>query len=153
VRMLRIALVGSALLLAYPSSPISATCERHFEPFSEYAQSYPTIFLGQVISIVAKDESGVPSNDGRMNYGYYEVTLRAIRAWTPGVSRTMVVRTGAGSPYGYSFQMGRMYLVFAATRADSNVLEVDDCGPTRASQLASADVSQLDKRMASYVPK
>jgi hypothetical protein len=130
-----------------------ASCERHFEPFIEYASAYPTIFLGQVISIVAKDESGEPSRDGRTNYSDYEVTLRAIRAWTPGVARTVVVRTRAGSPSAYPFEIGHVYLVFPTPRTDSTVVEVDVCSPTRASELASAEMKQLDKRMKSYIPQ
>jgi len=151
--MLRLAVVGSGLLLGLPVAPSWASCERHFEPFIEYASVYPTIFLGQVISIVAKGEWGEPSKDGRANYSDYEVTLRAVRAWTPGVARTIVVRTRAGSPSAYPFEIGRMYLVFAAPRAEDNLLEVDVCSPTRASQLPSAEMSQLDKRMESYIPK
>ena len=64
----------------------------------------------------------------------------------------MVLRTGAG-PSAYPFQIGRVYLVFAAPSAESSVLEVDVCSPTRESELARAEMSQLDKRMETYTPK
>ena len=93
MRILRIVVVGSVLGLGLTAQPILACCARDTTPLVEQLHAYQRVFLGQAISIVVKDESGTPADDGSLSHDGYEVTLRATRAWTPAVTRTMVVRT------------------------------------------------------------
>ena len=153
MRLLRVVALGSVLSTGLASAPILASCERDFRPLAEQFQASESVFLGQVISIVAKDESGTSTSDGCIGYDHHEMTLRTTKAWTPGVDRKMVVQTPGGASGKYPFQVGHMYLIFANKRPSDGVLEVDVCTPTRADDDAGRVAATLDKTVKSYIPK
>ena len=141
------------LVFTFCQGPVLACCGTDSRPLAERVTSHRAVFLGQVVSIVAKDESRNPRNDGGVDYNDYEVTLRVVRAWKPGAGRMMVVHTAAEVSTAYQFQVGHMYLVFANNRGPRGGLEVSICSPTCSDEQASVLAKELDNILPSYIPK
>jgi hypothetical protein len=90
-----------------------------------------------------RDRSQIDPEDYYRDYGFL-ITAQVLQQWKGDPIKSIQLATGrGGGDCGYSFQVGRTYLVYPASRADGG-LRVSICGRITPGPDAGPDVQTLD---------
>ncbi len=90
------------------------------------------VFVGEVIEIVQKP-----------NVFFVEVKFAVEQKWNDGIEKTVTVTTGkGGGDCGYSFEVGKKYLVYASN--GENTLRTNICTKTAPAE-NNKDIAVLNK--------
>jgi len=138
------------LALALAPGVLLACCLSDTRPFPERFKSIQAVFVGEVEAVTCTERWQHPI-DGTVRCNVQQATFHVTRAWTPAVSRTAIVTANPGTSVGYEFQIGRSYLVLAASRKGQ--LWTGVCAGTVPKEGAESTLEELDHIGSGYIPE